>query len=178
MEEVIEILRLYDEHCDKKLPKIHLVFGHYEGPLEVSYGEKVVFVGDCVEWEGRLGGELVQIRSRYADRASLDPYAVTHKDVYARMLRMANKLRELKTRPYIRLEGCPVSVGELILLLAELGGIQNPYFDKRQIVGFNRAYLAWRTTSVYKRILGQPYQIKGEPERGAARPRIEEGSAN
>jgi uncharacterized protein (DUF362 family) len=170
MEEVIEILRLYDEHCDKKLPRLHLVFGRYDGPLDVSYGEKVVFVGDCVEWKGQLGGELVQITSKYKDRSSIDPYAVKHKDVYARMLRMANKLRELQTRPYIRLEGCPVSVGELVLMLAELGGIQNPYFDKRQVVGFNKAYLAWRTTSAYRRMFGVPYQVHGEAERGEARP--------
>jgi uncharacterized protein (DUF362 family) len=170
MEEVLEILRLYDEHTDKKLPKIHLVFGKYEGPLEIGYGEKVVFVGDCVEWEGTLGGELVQIRDKYVSRDKLDPYAAEHKDVYARMLRMANKLRELKARPYIRLEGCPVSIGELVLLLAELGGIQNPYFDKRQVVGFNKAYLRWRATAAAARLFGKPYQIHGETERGDAAP--------
>jgi uncharacterized protein (DUF362 family) len=170
MEEVIEILRLYDDQCDRKLPKIHLVFGHYDGPLELGYGEKVIFIGDCVEWEGKLGEELVQITSKYKDRASLDPHSAKHKDVYARMIKMARKLRELKTKPWIRLEGCPVSVGELVLMLAELGGIQNPYFDKRQVVGFNKAYLAWRTTSAYRRMMGQKYQVPGEPERGEARP--------
>lgn len=172
IEEVIEVLRLYDEHCDAKLPKIHLVFGDYKGPLDISYGEKVIFIGDCVQWEGNLGGELVQIKSTYKDRSTLDPYEAEHKDVYARMLRMANKLRELKSRPYIRLEGCPVSIGELVLLLAELGGIQNPYFDKRQIVGFNRAYLAWRGTEAWKRLRGEPYQVHGEHPRGEARPRL------
>jgi len=170
MEEVIEILRLYDDQCDRKLPKIHLVFGDYKGPLELGYGEKVIFIGDCVEWEGKLGGELVQITSKYRDRSTLDPHDAKHKDVYARMIKMAKKLRELKTKPYIRLEGCPVSIGELVLMLAELGGIQNPYFDKRQVLGFNKAYLAWRTTSAYRRMMGQKYQIPGEADRGAARP--------
>jgi uncharacterized protein (DUF362 family) len=170
MEEVIEILRLYDDECDKKLPKLHLVFGHYDGPLDIGYGEKVVFVGDCAEWEGQLGGELVTIRSKYVDRTTLDPHEVKHKDVYARMLKMANKLRELRSRPYIRLEGCPVSIGELVLMLAELGGIQNPYFDRRQIVGFNKSYLAWRASTTWKQLLGASYQIAGETPRGEARP--------
>jgi hypothetical protein len=100
----------------------------------------------------------------------LDPHAAEHKDVYARMLRMTKKLRELKAKGWVRLEGCPVSIGELILLLAELGGVQNPYFDKRQIVGFNRSYLAWRGASAWKRVLGTPYQIRGATERGDARP--------
>jgi uncharacterized protein (DUF362 family) len=172
MEEVIEVLRLYDAQCDKKMPKIHLVFGDYKGPLDVSYGEKVVFIGDCVQWEGKLHGKLVQIRSTYQDRTTLDPYKAKHKDVYGRMIRMAKKLREAKDSPYIRLEGCPVSIGELILLLAELGNIQNPYFDRRQAMGFNKAYIAWRAVSAYKRVLGQPYQIKGPTHRGAARPEV------
>ncbi len=170
MEEVIEVLRLVDAECDRKLPKIHLVFGHYKGPLDVSYGEKVIFVGDCVEFEGNIGGELVQIRSKYTERESIDPHSAKHQDVYARMVKMAKQLRELKSRPYIRLEGCPVSVGELILLLAELGGIQNPYFDPRMVFGFNRYYLQWRGTSMWKRLTGTKYQVHGETERGEAKP--------
>jgi uncharacterized protein (DUF362 family) len=172
MEEVIEILRLVDKECDRKLPKIHLVFGKYKGPLDVSYGEKVVFVGDCCEWEGKVGGEFVQIRNIYQDRTKLDPYEAQHKDVYARMIKMARKLREAKNRPYIRLEGCPVSIGELVMLLAELGGIKNPYFDRRQIVGFNLAYVGWRSVQAYKRMLGERYQVQGPTSRGQARPRL------
>ncbi|HSO37272.1 MAG TPA: DUF362 domain-containing protein [Labilithrix sp.] len=170
MEEVIEVLRLYDDKCDEKLPNIHLVFGKYDGPLEVGYGEKIVFIGDCVEWTGKIGGDLVKIRSKYVDRKELDPHSAQHQDVYARMVKMTGKLRELKAKPYVRLEGCPVSIGELILLLAELGGVQNPYFDKRQVIGFNRSYLSWRGRSAFKRLLGKPYQIHGVTPRGAARP--------
>jgi uncharacterized protein (DUF362 family) len=173
MEEVIEVLRLADEQCDRKLPRIHLIFGRYEGALDVGYGEKVVFVGDCVEWDGKIEGELVNIRSKYVEREDLDPHDAKHKDVYARMLKMANKLRELKAKNWIRLEGCPVSVGELILLLAELGGINNPYFDRRSIATFNRSYLEWRTTSLWKRLMGEKYQIDGTvKERGKAAPSV------
>jgi hypothetical protein len=133
----------------------------------------VVFVGDCCQWQGSLGGQTVQVESLYKDRSTLDPYDIKHKDIYARMLKMAGKLRELKKAPYIRLEGCPVSIGELVLLLAELGNIQNPYFDKRQVLGFNRSYLAWRGSSAWQRLLGHPYQVRGETERGSARPEVE-----
>jgi uncharacterized protein (DUF362 family) len=170
MEEVIEVLRLADEHCDRKLPRIHLVFGKYDGPLDVGYGEKVIFIGDCVEYEGKIGGELVSLRSKYVEREHLDPHKAKHQDVYARMLKMANKLREVRARSWVRLEGCPVSVGELILLLAELGGINNPYFDRRSIAVFNRSYLEWRATSMWKRLTGEKYQVPGPIERGAAMP--------
>jgi hypothetical protein len=170
MEEVIEVLRLYDEECDKKLPRIHLVFGKYKGPLDIKYGEKAIFVGDCCEWEGKIAGELVKVESIYQDRSKLDPHQAKHKDIYARMLRMAKKLREAKDRPWVRLEGCPVSIGELVLMLAELGEVKNPYFDPRQAVGFNMAYLAWRGTKLWKVLQRQPYQIPGVTERGDARP--------
>jgi uncharacterized protein (DUF362 family) len=172
MEEVIEVLRLADEHCDRKLPRIHLVFGRYEGAMDVAYGEKVIFVGDCVEWDGKIDDSLVQIRSKYVDREALDPHLAKHQDVYARMLKMAKKLRELRSKPWIRLEGCPVSVGELILLIAELGGINNPYFDRRSVVAFNRSYLAWRTTDLWRRLTGSSYQVSGPTERGAAQPNL------
>jgi hypothetical protein len=174
MEEVIEILRLADDQCDKKLPRIHLVFGHYRGQLDIKYGEKVVFIGDCCQWNGNLGGKPLQIHSVYKDRSTVDPYDVHHKDVYVRMAKMANLLRKAKHHPYIRMEGCPVSIGELVLLLAELGGIKNPYFDKRMVVGFNRSYLAWRGTAVWNRLLGEGYQIPGTTERGEARPVLED----
>jgi hypothetical protein len=90
---------------------------------------------------------------------------------------MAKKLREAKDRPFIRLEGCPVSIGELILLLAELGGIKNPYFDRRQIVGFNLSYLSWRSTEAWKRLRGEPYQVAGATQRGDARPVLGEPDA-
>jgi uncharacterized protein (DUF362 family) len=172
MEEVIEVLRLVDLECDKKLPKLHLVFGAYKGPLDASYGEKVIFIGDCVSWEGKLGSELVQIKSVYKDRSTLDPHSAKHNDVYARMIKMAKKLREAKNSQYIRLEGCPVSIGELILMLAELGGIKNPYFDRRMATKFNLAYLQWRGTAAWKRLRGKPYQVPGFGRRGDAAPEL------
>ena len=108
----------------------------------------------------------------YQDRSTIDPHHAKHNDIYGRMLRMAKKLREAKDSPYIRLEGCPVSIGELVLLLAELGKIQNPYFDRRQALGFNKAYLTWRAVAAYQRVMGRPYQVKGAAQRGAAQPEV------
>jgi len=177
MEEVIEVLRLYDKECDKKLPKIHLVFGHYKGPLDIGYGEKVIFIGDCVSWEGMIGGELVQISDKYKGRDTKDPHTAKHQDMYAKMATTSVHLLEAKTRPWIRLEGCPVSVAELVLLLSELGGIQNPYFQPAQMLGFNRAYLAWRAATTLKRLRGEPYQKAGHTERGEAAPEVPPGDA-
>jgi uncharacterized protein (DUF362 family) len=172
LEEAIEVLRLFDPACDAKLPRIHVVFGDYRGPLDVSYGEKVLFVGDCVSYAGQLGGQLVELTSKYRDRSTLEPHLARHDDIYAKMVKVMRKLHAARNEPYLRLDGCPVSVAELILVIAELGGVKNPYLDVRSAIGFNRAYLAWRAVQAARSLSGEPYNIRGFSERGAAAPEI------
>jgi hypothetical protein len=88
------------------------------------------------------------------------------------MLKVAKKVRAAKHEPYLRLDGCPVSVAELILVLAELGGVKNPYFDARAALGFNRAYLAWQAVRAAAALTGEPYQVQGFAHRGEAAPEI------
>ncbi|MBT8494975.1 MAG: DUF362 domain-containing protein, partial [Deltaproteobacteria bacterium] len=52
IEEAIEVLRLFDETIDAKMPHIHVVFGAYDGEIPAAPGEKVIFMGDCAEWKG------------------------------------------------------------------------------------------------------------------------------
>jgi len=172
IEEAIEILRVFDKACDSKMPRMHVVFGAYDGPIDAKPGEKVIFIGDCATWKGTIGDELVQIRSTYRDRSTLDPHHIQHDDVYAKMLRVRKSLADTKDQTHVRLHGCPVSVGDQILALAELGGVKNPYFDPRQAVGFSLAYATWRFNAALKRLDGHPYQIPGPTTRGDAAPEL------
>jgi uncharacterized protein (DUF362 family) len=172
IEEAIEILRLYDEKCDEKMPRLHVVFGAYEGPIDAKPGEKVVFIGDCARWRGEIGGQLVNIESLYKDRTTKDPYHAKHDDIYAKMVTVAGKLARSKDDSYVRLEGCPVSVAEQVLALVSLGNTKNPYFSPVEVVKFNRGYLGWRGTTLAKRIAGQPYQVHGPCKRGEAAPDV------
>jgi hypothetical protein len=169
-EEAIEVLRLYDQRADEKMPRLHFVFGAYQGELDVAYGEKVIFVGDCCTFEGQVGEQLVQIKSLYRDRAGRVPEQARHDDIYAKMVSVLKKVREAKHKPFLRLEGCPVSVAELILVLAELGGSKNPYLDPREIVRFNAAYLGFRAKRAVDWVSGVPYLAKEAPPRGDAAP--------
>jgi uncharacterized protein (DUF362 family) len=170
IEEAIEILRLYDSECDAKMPRMHVVFGAYEGPIDAKPGEKVVFIGDCAKWQGTLGNSLVAVESLYRDRSTRDPYEAEHPDVYAKMNQVLTKLSAARDAPFVRLEGCPVSVAEQVLALVRLGQTKNPYFSGSEIVEFNRAYLGWRAATAFKRLLGEHYQRRGECPRGEARP--------
>jgi hypothetical protein len=48
----------------------------------------------------------------------------------------------------VRLPGCPISVAEQVLMLANVSGAKNPYFDPRIVVDFNRGYLGWRLAAL------------------------------
>jgi uncharacterized protein (DUF362 family) len=176
IEEAVEILRQFDHEFDEKAPRMHVVFGAYEGPIDAKAGEKVVFMGDCVTWHGTLGGELVQIGSKYKDRSTKDPHHAKHDDVYAKLGSVRRRVREADGVDFVRFEGCPVSVAEQVLALVFLTKCKNPYLDPSEAVRFNRAYLGWRAATALKRLRGEPYQRAAtDPpgERGEAKPEIE-----
>lgn len=172
IEEAIEILRAYDKECDAKMPRMHVVFGAYEGPIDARPGEKVLFIGDCATWKGRIGDELVSVESLYRDRSTRDPYTAKHDDIYAKMAKVTTKLAMTKGASHVRLGGCPVSVAEQVLALASLGNTRNPYLAPEEIVRFNKAYLGWRGTTALQRLGGQPYQMHGPCHRGEAAPEM------
>lgn len=173
MEEAIEILRLYDAQCDDKMPRMHIVFGNYDGPIDAKEGEHVIFIGDCATWKGELGGKTISIESLYRDRSQRDPHEAKHDDIYAKMLSVTTKLGKAKTKPYMRLEGCPVSVAEQVLALVGLSGIKNPYLAPSEVIRFNKSYLMWRSATAGRRLKGQPYQKNGTfQERGDAAPAL------
>jgi hypothetical protein len=177
IEEAIEILRLYDKECDSKMPRMHVVFGAYDGPIDAKPGEKVVFIGDCATWHGKLGDKVVSIESLYKDRSTRDPYTAKHSDIYAKMGSVLGKLSKAKHEQHLRLEGCPVSVAEQVLALVKLGGTKNPYFATSEVVGFNRAYLSWRAVTAFKRLKGEAYQRQGAAQRGDAKPEVKAADA-
>lgn len=169
MEEAIEILRCIDK-VDEKMPPIHLVFGKYEGELEVNPGEKVVFIGDCAEFHGKVAGQDVNIESQYIDRSKLDPHNAKNEDIYFKMAKMEKRMLGARKKDVIQVSGCPVSVAEQVLLLVKLGKLKNPYFDPSQAVTFTSCYLSSRTKTFIERLAGKPYQRAGATARGQSRP--------
>ncbi len=182
IEEAIEILRLFDDKCDEKMPRLHIVFGAYDGPINAKPGERVIFVGDCSEWQGEINDRPVQIRSVYKDRSTKDPYKAKHDDVYVKMVETMRKLRKAKHDDYVRFTGCPVSVAEHVLFLTNLGKLNSPFLEPRQAVQITKNYLMWRSATMVKRLKGERYQRHGHAQRGNAKPdeaalRQERGSA-
>jgi uncharacterized protein (DUF362 family) len=172
IEEAIEILRRYDAECDAKMPRMHVVFGAYDGPIDAKPGERVVFIGDCATWHGKLGNDVVSVESLYKDRSTRDPHTVKNEDIYPKMQKVIGKLREARGKTHLRLEGCPVSVAEQVLALVYIGKTKNPYLAPSEAFTYNRAYLGSKAVTAFKRLMGQPYQRPGACSRGEAKPDV------
>jgi uncharacterized protein (DUF362 family) len=173
IEEAIEILRVYDKKCDEKMPRMHVVFGKYEGAIDAAPGEKVVFIGDCAEWKGAIAGKPVQIRNLYKDRSNLDPHTIQPQDIFKKMAVTTKAIRETRNEPTLRLEGCPVSVAEQVLALVALSGVDNPYTNRKNVGQFLRGYLGWKGRVALNRLQRKRYQTNGTfGERGQAAPEI------
>jgi hypothetical protein len=169
IEEAIEILRVLDKETDRKMPRLHVVFGKYEGGIDARPGEKVVFIGDCADWKGTLHGKPIAIESLYKDRATLDPHTAAAQDIFAKLATAKSKL----SGDVIRLEGCPVSVAEQVLALVSLSDVKNPYYDRQNMVTFGRAYLGWKARVTLNRLQRRRYQQNGAfLERGQAAPEL------
>jgi uncharacterized protein (DUF362 family) len=172
IEEAIEILRVFDKDTDKKMPRLHVVFGKYAGGIDAKPGEKVIFIGDCAEWKGQLAGKPVELKSIYKDRSTLDPHTARSQDIFAKLAEAKGKLRG----DVVRLEGCPVSVAEQVLALvsvAEANGLKNPYYDRSNMLTFGRAYLGWKARVTLNKLQRRRYQQNGTfRERGQAAPEL------
>lgn len=173
IEEAIEILRLFDEQCDEKMARLHVVFGAYRGPIDAAPGERVVFIGDCASWKGEINQKPIQISSKYQPRSTKDPHFAKSEDIFVKLAKVQREINNSEGVEVLRFEGCPVSVAEHVLFLAMLGGVNNPYTDVGNNFGFVQSYLAWRTSTIAKRMRGVPYQVPGPSQRGAAKPEVE-----
>ncbi len=172
LEEAIELLRLFDAQTDTKMPRLHIVFGAYQGKIDARPGEKVIFIGDCASWKGSIAGEPVSIESVYQPRETKDPHHAKHDDLYAKMVTVTARLAASRNKQVMRMNGCPVSVAEQVLTLVAMSGAKNPYFEKSEILKFNKAYIAWRATMAGKRLRGQKYQVPGPTKRGDGQPEL------
>lgn len=179
MEEAIEIIRQIDDKADEKMEPFTVVFGAYDGPIDAEPDEKVLFIGDCAQWKGNVGkkpNNVVSIDSLYKHRRHKDPHSAHFSGIYSKMVSVYWNLFKQRKKQVVRAQGCPVSVAEQTLYIAQLGKTKNPYFDPGAAISFNLSYAAWKVVTWFKRLFGQKYQVSlPESERGEAQRGVPEG---
>jgi uncharacterized protein (DUF362 family) len=168
MEEAIEIMRLFDDNTDDKLPTTHIVFGDYDGEIDAGPDDKVVFIGDCATYEGEIGGSPVTIDNLYIDRSRKDPLEAEGTDIFAKMASVERSWFRTRNDQVLEIRGCPVSVAEQVLLLVKLGKLKSPYLDPSQIGPFVSCYLSARTQKALRGLRREPYNTPGPAKRGSA----------
>jgi hypothetical protein len=112
-------------------------------------------MGDCADWQGTIAGESVVIKQLPPTHNKKDPYYAVDSDIYKKMVAVSLRLLQSKRKSHVRLPGCPVSVAEQVLTLANLSGARNPYFDPRIAIDFSKSYLAFRMANLLR---FRPYQ--------------------
>ncbi len=172
MEEAIEIIRLFDDETDAKMPRTHLVFGDYAGEIDAGPDDKVIFIGDCAQFSGTIAGQPVEITSVYEDRSTKDPTRAKHQDIFAKMASVEKKWFDSRGDQVLELRGCPVSVAEQILLLVKAGKLNSPYTDPSEALNFGSTYFSWRTKKAINKLRGTPYLRSGPADRGEAATRL------
>jgi hypothetical protein len=166
IEEAIEILRQKDKELDSKMPRLHVVFGNYKAQLDVKPGERVVFIGDCAEYHGKIGDQTVSIENLYKKRSTLDPHTVKGEDMMIKAMKTQGILRKAKNQNHLRLSGCPVSVAEQVMVLVGLAEANDPMRDWTAM----GSYFKWKSVMAGKALMGHKYQIHGAAKRGQAAP--------
>jgi hypothetical protein len=142
LQEAMHIFKAYYPNVYSELGKLHYVVGQVDGPIDFAADEKIIFAGSCTSWEGEIDGERVVISDSYRHAHEIDETKTKSNDMLKRgMIPTINMLGSRKRR-YIRIQGCPVSVGDHVHYVSGLGGVGNPNYDKRMFFGANLAY--WR----------------------------------
>ena len=73
---------------------MHVVFGAYDGQIDAKPGEKVVFIGDCAELEGRAS-TASRSRSRASTRIArtMDPHTRETEDIFVKLAKAGSEAR-------------------------------------------------------------------------------------
>jgi len=163
LEEAIEIIRAFEPDAYSKMKPITIVFGSYDGPLDPKPGEKVVFMGDCANWKGELGEEVIDLPSIYVERDQKNPHHAQVTDIFVKMAKVYWTMFKMRKHRYFRIPGCPVSVAEQVLVLAALGGTRNPYFAPKTVIPFALGWTSWRLVQLGRILTGKRYQTRELP---------------
>ena len=127
LDEAIGIVERVQPQARHEMKPLHIVYGDYKGKIEPKADEKVIFIGDCARYQGKIAGEETEIPFLYKERATIYPERVKPADIVKKIvLYLWYKIISGRKRVW-RVQGCPVSVAENVLLVSDLGKTKNPY---------------------------------------------------
>lgn len=151
--EAIQIIDSFQPDVYHQVKPMHMVMGAYQGEINTRPGEKVLFLGDCVNWKGRVDGKEVEMPFLYTQRQHLNPYKTASGDVVAKMIGTIRNLIRYRGQAAIRVRGCPVSVAENVLYTSWLGKVTNPYLHPKIFFAFAYYWTIAKLVRFWRRLM-------------------------
>jgi hypothetical protein len=119
--------------------------------LNLADDERVIFMGNCTRWEGKINGESIKIESSYKTAGEVDETKTKSNDMLLKFMAAQFHALRNKSSRYIHVKGCPASVAQHVNYLAAMGKVKNPNFDPSLVVQANISYYQMQ----FKRIINQ-----------------------
>ncbi len=154
LQEAMHIFKAYYPNVDQEMKKVRYVVGKIDQALEPEEDEKVIFVGDCTSWAGRMDKKQVRIESRYKPPREVDEGKTKSNDMLLKTWKTLWSCFRQKNSRYIHAQGCPVSVGDHVHYLSTIAKIKNVNFDPRIVLPLNVAYWRMRIHRALNRLFG------------------------
>lgn len=139
--EDMQVIQQFQPGVYDEIEPLHIVMGAYDGEIDAKPEERVLFIGDCAVWEGKIHGKDVKIPFLYEERHLKNPYHAKSGDIVTKMLQVIIHLIRNRGKKVIRVRGCPVSMAEVVLYLAWVGKVANPYIHPQISIEFTYYWL-------------------------------------
>ena len=124
--EATQIVEVFQPKMREQIRPLSFILGAFQGEVVPQPGEKIIVLGDCACWSGKINGIQVDIPSIYKSHSQRDPHKTHAKDALRKSIDiMATILRQRK-QPVIIVRGCPVPILEVTNIFSLLGGTVNP----------------------------------------------------
>jgi uncharacterized protein (DUF362 family) len=152
LQEAIHIYKTSQPEILDNMHNMRYVVGNVTEDLNLKKGEKVLFAGDCVSFNGKINGTHVKIDSKYKSSHQVNERHTKSNDMLIKTLSALKNVFLNRNKNYLRAYGCPVSVGDHVHYISSLGNIRNMNFNPKLVFGVNRAYLMMRINRFLNRL--------------------------
>ena len=144
LQEAIHIYKTSQPEVLNDIHSIRYVVGNVTEDLNLRKGEKVLFAGDCVSFNGKINGTPIKIVSNYKSTQQVNERHTKSNDMIKKTFLALKNVFLNRNKDYLRAHGCPVSVGDHVHYVSSLGNIRNMNFNLKLVFGVNRAYFLMR----------------------------------
>jgi hypothetical protein len=154
LQESVHIIKSSHPDLLQSMRKVRYIVGKVVDNITLEKDERILFAGDCTSFHGKINGEKVHIPSIYRTSKDGDEQHTRSNDLLKRTIIALGNAFGNKNKSFVRAKGCPVSVGDHVHYLSNLGKVKNINFHPSMVYGVNLAYWKMRINRFKNTLLG------------------------